>query len=205
MINLSEVGAHPVRDAAGNWHVKVGVYLPGITFDKGYRLLVRIIHEADQFIRGIEPKNFWMNWLNGSQLDLWEATVPLMADPPPSHFGQDGKYLYRYQLQRADGRDVTFWFADPFARDAGVGTLSAFAKNAPAFAWSDAAFSPPEVDEMVVYELNVREFNRDFEGVIDQLDYLRELGVNVIELMPITNVKEDVEWGYTPLSFLLAR
>ena len=54
---------------------------------------------------------------------------------------------------------------------------------------------------MVVYELNVREFNRDFQGVIDQLDYLHGLGVNVLELMPITNVKEDVEWGYTPLGY----
>jgi 1,4-alpha-glucan branching enzyme len=200
MINLNEVGAHPQQDGAGNWTVKLGVYLPGITFNKGYRLRVRIIHEADQFIRGIEPKDFFMNFVNGSPLDLWEASVPLTTDSA-SHFGQDGKYLYRYQLQRADGRDVTFWLADPFGRDAGVGTLSAFTKNAPVFAWSDAAFRPPEVDEMVVYELNVREFNRDFGGVIDQLDYLRELGINVIELMPITNVKEDVEWGYTPLNF----
>ena len=200
MINLDEVGAHPFQDGAGNWQVKLGVYLPNITFNKGYRLRVRIIHEDDQFMRGIEPKNFWMNWVNGSPLDLWETTVPL-ADDPASHFGNDGKYLYRYQLQRADGSDVAFWFADPFGRDSGVGTLSAFTKNAPVFAWSDAAFRPPEVDEMVVYELNVREFNRDFEGVIDQLDYLRDLGVNVIEFMPITNVKEDVEWGYTPLNF----
>ena len=200
MINLDEVGAHQVHDGAGNWQVKLGIYLPGITFNKCYRLRVRIIHQADQFIRGIEPKDFWMSWVNGSPLDLWQATVPLAADAA-SHFGQDGKYLYRYQLQRADGREVTFWFADPFGRDAGIGTLSAFTKNAPAFAWTDAAFRPPEVDEMVVYELNVREFNRDFEGVVAQLDYLKELGINTIELMPITNVKEDVEWGYTPLNF----
>ena len=196
MINLDEVGAHPTQDAAGNWTVKLGIYLPGITFNRGYRLRVRIIHEADQFIRGIEPKDFWMSWVNGSSLDLWETTVTLAADAT-NHFGQDGKYLYRYQLQR-DGRDVTFWFADPFGRDAGVGTLSAFTKNAPVFAWTDAAFRPPEVDEMAVYELNVREFNRDFAGVIDQLDYLHGLGVNVVELMPITNGQEDAEWGYTP-------
>ncbi len=54
---------------------------------------------------------------------------------------------------------------------------------------------------MVVYELNVREFNSDFSGVVAQLDYLWSLGVNVLELMPVTNIKESVEWGYTPLSF----
>ncbi len=201
IINLNEVGATPQLDASGNWQVKFGIYLPGITYNKGYRLKLRVIHEQDQFIRGIEPKDFWMNWQNGSPLDLWDATVPLMLDPN-SHFGHPGRYLYRYQLLRGD-REVTFWFSDPFGRDAGLGTLSAFTieNNPLPFPWTDASFQVPGVDEMVVYEMNVREFNRDFYGVIDQLDYLWGLGVNVIELMPVTNVKEDVEWGYTPLSY----
>jgi 1,4-alpha-glucan branching enzyme len=54
---------------------------------------------------------------------------------------------------------------------------------------------------MVVYELHVAEFKVDFDGVTEQLDYLAGLGVNVIELMPVTEVKEGVEWGYTPLGF----
>ena len=201
MINLNEVGATPQRDASGNWQVKVGIYLPGITYNKGYRLKLRIIHEQDQFIRGIEPKDLWMNWQNGSVLDLWDATVPLTTDPN-SHFGQPGKYLYRYQLLRGDS-EVTFWFSDPFGRDVGLGTLSAFTidNNPQPFPWTDTGFQVPEVDEMVVYELNVREFNSNFAGLIDQLDYLWDLGINVIELMPVTNVKEDVEWGYTPLSY----
>jgi len=201
MINLNEVGAKPQRDAAGNWRVQFGIYLPGITFNKGYALKVRIIHEEDQFIRGIEPKDIFMNWLNGSAHDLWEATVPLTPDPT-SHFGQPGTYLYRFQLLRGN-REVTFWFADPFSRAAGLGTLSAFTieNNPQSFQWTDGGFSVPEVDDMVVYELNVREFNHDFEGVIDQTDYLHALGVNVLELMPITNVKEEVEWGYTPLGY----
>lgn len=54
---------------------------------------------------------------------------------------------------------------------------------------------------MVVYEVNVREFNTDFDGLTRQLDYVKALGVNVLELMPISNVKETVEWGYTPLDY----
>ena len=54
---------------------------------------------------------------------------------------------------------------------------------------------------MVVYALNVREFDRDFDGVRRRLDHLTGLGVNVLELMPVTNVREDVEWGYTPLGY----
>ena len=201
MINLNEVGAKPHRDAAGNWQVQFGIYLPGITFNKGYSLKVRVIHDEDQFIRGIEPKDIFMNWLNGSAHDLWEATVPFTPDPA-SHFGQPGTYLYRFQLLRSN-REVTFWFADPFGRAAGLGTLSAFTieNNPQPFQWADGGFNVPEIDDLVVYELNVREFNHDFQGVIDQLDYLHALGVNVLELMPITNVKEEVEWGYTPLGY----
>jgi glycosidase len=49
--------------------------------------------------------------------------------------------------------------------------------------------------------LIVREFNRDFQGVVVQLDYLLDLGIKTLELMPVTNVREDVEWGYTPLGY----
>jgi 1,4-alpha-glucan branching enzyme len=201
MISLNEVGAAPALDAAGNWQVHIGVYLPGITFHKGYGVKVRIIHDEDQFVRGIEPKVFDLNWVNGSSLDLWEGTIPLTLDPA-SHFGQLGTYLYRFQLLRGN-RDVTFWFSDPFGRAAGLGTQSAFTieNTTPPFTWHDGAFRVPEIGQVIVYELNVREFNHDFQGVIDQLDYLNGLGVNVLELMPVTNVKEDVEWGYTPLGY----
>ena len=66
MINLDEVGAFPKRDATGNWQVHFGIYLPGITFNKGYAVKVRVIHDEDQFVRGIEPKEFFLNWQNGS-------------------------------------------------------------------------------------------------------------------------------------------
>lgn len=203
MIDLNEVGAHPMRNSAGNWRIKLGIYLPYITYNKGYRLKVRIIHEKDQFIRGVEPEEFWLSWNNGSALDLWEADVALNPEPAPSHFGQQGRYLYRFQLLRGDKEPVAFWFSDPFARETGLGTLSAFTinNNPQQFSWTDAAFRPPGVDEMVVYEVNVREFNADFDGLANQLDYIYGLGVNVLELMPISNVKEMAEWGYTPLDY----
>jgi 1,4-alpha-glucan branching enzyme len=203
MISLSEVGAHPQQQAPGQWLVTFGIYLPGLTYDKGYRMKVRVIHERDQFIRGIDPKEFWMTWIKGSALDLWTAQVQLTQEPAPSHFGQTGRYVYRYQLLRSDGRSIAFWFADPFARESAIGTLSAFTieQHPQPFAWSDAAFVPAEVDAMVVYEVNVREFNSDFNGLRTQLEYVWELGVNVLELMPISNVKEEVEWGYTPLDY----
>ena len=44
------------------------------------------------------------------------------------------------------------------------------------------------------------EFNTDFDGLTTQLDYVKGLGVNVLELMPISNVKR--RWsGATPLDY----
>ena len=52
MIDLSEVGAHVAFPAGQDATARFGVYLPGITFDKGYRVKVKVIHESDQFVRG---------------------------------------------------------------------------------------------------------------------------------------------------------
>jgi hypothetical protein len=53
-IDLGEVGATATKDGAGHWQVRFGIYLPGITFNKGYRVHVCLIHERDQFTRGID-------------------------------------------------------------------------------------------------------------------------------------------------------
>ena len=206
LIQWDEVGAEPSTSPGGHRLVRFGIYLPGITFNKGYRVQVRVIHERDQFVRGIEPKVFHLFWHGGSTLDLWDVTVDLTANAD-GNFGGPGRYLYRFQLLRG-GQIVTFWFSDPFARATGRGTVSAFdiaAGATPlAFAWTDGGFRVPEVNEMVVYEVHVGEFNETFDALAAQLPYLKGLGVNVLELMPVSNVKEDVEWGYTPLGYFSA-
>ena len=201
LIDLTEVGAHVAFPAGQATTVRFGVYLPGITYDKGYRIKVRVIHELDQFVRQIPPRDFDLFWHSGSTHDLWDVTASLTPTPGGGdHFGQPGRYLYRFEL---GGRLSALTFRDPVARESGLGTLSAFRvePGQQSFGWTDAAFRVPEVDRLVVYELHVAEFNQDFAGVAAQLDYLQGLGVNVLELMPISDVKELVEWGYTPLGY----
>lgn len=71
------------------------------------------------------------------------------------------------------------------------------------FDWGDDAFTPPARELQVIYELHVGTFNRPdpaitgtFQDVCDKLDYLAELGVNMIELMPIGSMLDDRGWGY---------
>ncbi|MGE5755161.1 MAG: alpha-amylase family glycosyl hydrolase [Planctomycetaceae bacterium] len=202
MIDLNEVGAHVVSPGK----VRFGIYLPEITAAKGYSIHVRMIHEQDQFTPEIPPKDFPLTFDPAHPLGLWSATVdiPPNADGP-SHFGTPGRYFYFYRLLRQQPI-VTPVFTDPFAREAGPARLAAFtidnpAQPAPPFSFDDEAFTVPPLDDLVVYELQVQEFYSTFDGVIPQLDYLKGLGVNVLELMPVTDFPQVFDWGYGPLHF----
>jgi maltooligosyltrehalose trehalohydrolase len=67
-----------------------------------------------------------------------------------------------------------------------------------AFAWTDAGWVTPPLEELVVYELHVGTFSEQgtFEGAIAHLDELAALGVNAIEVMPIAEFPGARGWGY---------
>ena len=64
--------------------------------------------------------------------------------------------------------------------------------------WQVTNFNKPNKDNLVVYELLVRDFdaNRNFQDVIDRIDYLKNLGINAIELMPVMEFEGNESWGY---------
>lgn len=71
------------------------------------------------------------------------------------------------------------------------------------FDWDGDKYVAPPISEQVIYELHIGTFNREdpaingnFSSVIDKLDYLSELGVTTIELMPISTMIMDRGWGY---------
>ncbi len=205
MINVSEVGAFPVA-VPGGFQITFGVYLPGIRPADGFDVVVRVIHRDDRFDPAIQPQDSHLLWNNGHPLDLWSATVPVQP-LLGTHFGSEGLYLYRFQLwftpPGGQRQLVTRWFTDPFARQTDIGLLSAvmLLRNPTPFVWTDAAYRTPEIDDLIVYELEVEQFNDTFDGVIDRLTYLQSLGVNCLELMPVASTKLDFDWGYGPLHY----
>jgi 1,4-alpha-glucan branching enzyme len=206
-ITLAEVGASSSIDSSGALQIRFGLYLPGIKSADGFAVIVRLIHDADRFDPAVPPVDIPMAWMAGSTLDLWTATATLDPDPN-SHYGQDGLYLYRFQLWWAPAvgprQLITQWFPDPFARETDLGMLSAVSctHEPPApFEWTDAAWRTPELDSLVVYEAQVEQFNDTFAGTADRIVYLKSLGVNCIELMPVTSTKLDFDWGYGPLHY----
>ncbi len=68
------------------------------------------------------------------------------------------------------------------------------------FVW--AAFNRPAKENLIIYELLIRDFTdeRTFDAVTARLDYLQDLGVNAIELMPVQEFEGNISWGYNPSS-----
>ena len=66
------------------------------------------------------------------------------------------------------------------------------------FSWRDQAWTGVPLEEYIIYELHVGAFTREgtFDGVISQLDYLLELGITAVELMPVAQFPGERNWGY---------
>lgn len=69
-----------------------------------------------------------------------------------------------------------------------------------AYTWQVNDFAPVAKEKLVIYEILVRDFDasHDFKYVMSRLDYLQELGVNAIELMPVQEFDGNSSWGYNP-------
>lgn len=73
------------------------------------------------------------------------------------------------------------------------------------YAWEITGFQAPAKEKLVIYEMLVRDFmtEHSYNSVIEKLDYLEDLRVNVLELMPVNEFEGNSSWGYNP-SFYFA-
>ncbi len=66
------------------------------------------------------------------------------------------------------------------------------------FGWSDSHWKGIRLQDMILYELHVGTFTTEgtFEAVIPKIDYLIDLGINTIEIMPVSQFPGNRNWGY---------
>jgi len=78
--------------------------------------------------------------------------------------------------------------------------VSVFQTNQTPYTWEDTTFTPPKITDLVIYELLVRDFTAaaTFKVTMDSLNYLKKLGINAIELMPVNEFEGNSSWGYNP-------
>ena len=64
--------------------------------------------------------------------------------------------------------------------------------------WQVTNFQKPKKEDLVVYEVLVRDFDadRNYQDLIDRIDYFKDLNVNAIQLMPVMEYEGNESWGY---------
>src|SRR5712671_1529376 len=109
---------------------------------------------------------------------------------------------YRFAIRRGD-RELSR--IDPRARRLTSSVGNAIVYGGGDFDWGDDEFRTPDWNDLVIYELHVGTFAPDmdgrpgtFDGVRDRLEYLRDLGVGAIQLMPPFAFAGERSWGYNP-------
>ncbi len=86
-----------------------------------------------------------------------------------------------------------------------TGIVSTMQANQPVYSWKNTSFTRPDKNNLVIYELLVRDFTTEhsYASTLAKLDYLIGLGINAIELMPVNEFEGNLSWGYNP-SFYFA-
>jgi 1,4-alpha-glucan branching enzyme len=78
--------------------------------------------------------------------------------------------------------------------------VSLFQTDQSEYQWQYPNFQKPDKEKLVIYELLLRDFlvEHDYQTLKDTLNYLKQLGVNAIELMPVMEFEGNISWGYNP-------
>lgn len=148
--------------------------------------------------------NQWNSRANRMVTDgrgIWWTTIP-----------HPGESRYGYYVAIDDQSHV--WVGDPYATQmqwTDQGPWAYLPASQPPFVWRDQQWRTPALRELIIYELCVRDFagswlaNRphygDFRTMLPYVDYLAEIGVNAVEIMPIQAFPGDSSWGYNPVFY----
>jgi 1,4-alpha-glucan branching enzyme len=132
---------------------------------------------------------------------------------------QDGTYEYKFRVRSKSWFfDPDTWvdIVDPYATDiddanqTGIVRVKGGKTTIDTYVWQHDEVPLPGDHQLVIYELHIGDFSGGeadddprgkFKHVIEKLDYLVDLGVNAIELMPLKEYPGDYSWGYNPRYF----
>ena len=126
---------------------------------------------------------------------------------------EDGIYEYKFCIQSKSPDFLDKWVdvIDPYATDVddekkvGIVRIKDGKRIVDDYVWQHDEIALPENQELVVYEMHIADFTGGevdsnkrgkYLDAIEKLDYLHELGINAIELMPVNEYPGDYSWGY---------
>jgi len=205
-----------VKSPTQNITTPVGLtYGTTINSDNSVSFLLKAPFKNDIFLIG--DFNNWQldsNYqLAKDGIDFW-ITIPNL-DPNTEYAYQ---YLIDYELKVCDpySEKILDPWTDQYIKEGNYpdlkaypfnltdGYVSTFKINETPYTWEVADFTKPTQDNLVIYELHLRDFSESdsFKEAMTKLDYLKNLGVTAIELMPINEFEGADSWGYNPALYM---
>ncbi len=148
--------------------------------------------DGEQFwleITGLEPgrEYIFQYWVEGT-VKIGDPYADKVVDPNNDPFIPESVYPNLIEYDKTE-----------------FGIASVFQTGQQQFIWSstDSVFQRPDQKDLIVYELLLRDFigSHDYKDLTDTLDYLKRLGVNAIELMPVMEFEGNDSWGYNTSYF----
>jgi isoamylase len=172
---------------------------------------------------------FRFDFLRNKSGRIWHCRIPIAKIGEACYYaysvsGQTVSQLYSFDPQKVllDPYSKCIFFPSAFDRsaamregsNAGRAPLGALAGHHSTFDWAGDR-SPHHESDAIVYELHVRGFTKNsnsgvepslagtYAGLVEKIPYLKELGITVVELMPVfqRDPQESDFWGYMPLNF----
>ncbi|MDP5077633.1 MAG: alpha-amylase, partial [Nonlabens sp.] len=158
------------------------------------------------------------NWALNPSFQMKKDGSYFWLTVPANTFTAGTEYAYQYLV------DYTIKVADPYSRlildpgsdqfikpgnfpnlkpyptDQTTGDVTLYTYQATPYNWTTTGFTKPNKENLVIYELLVRDFSEgdSYQEIINRIDYLDELGVNAVKLMPLNEFEGTDSWGYNP-------
>ncbi|HET8828898.1 MAG TPA: alpha-amylase family glycosyl hydrolase, partial [Pelobium sp.] len=192
----------------------------GVAFiNNGTSAIITLTAPKKSTVSLIGDFNNWQNNLHKMQLASDKTTWFVQID----NLNPDTEYAYQFEI------DGNLRVADPYCEkildpnnDKYIsastypnltsyptgktsGIVSIMQANQPTYNWKNTSFTRPAKNDLVIYELLIRDFTtqHNYASTLAKLDYLKNLGINTIELMPVNEFEGNSSWGYNP-SFYFA-
>ncbi len=144
-------------------------------------------------VKGLEnDRPYGYYYLVDGSIKVGDPYARLVLDPDNDKYIPESVYpgLPKYPVEKVQGV-----------------ALAIYQGNINDYDWKVEDFKGVAPSDLIIYELLIRDFtgtegradgNGTVRGVIEKLPYLKNLGVNAIELLPINEFNGNISWGYNP-------
>ncbi len=194
---------------------------PGINYDNDSTVTLVLEAPNKNFVYVVGD---FTNWLTDEKFQMYVTPNKQYHWITITHLKPKTEYVFQYWV------DGTIKIADPYAEKiadpwndqyieakvypnlpkytkTNYGIASVLQTGQEKYNWSskESLWVKPNADHLVIYELHIRDFlkDHDMKSLIDSINYIKRLGANAIEFMPLGEFEGNDSWGYNP-SFHMA-